>query len=174
MHVQAPSKAKSKPKPNVASHFDQLFAKELGGRRGLDAYLALLLAHATLVRELGTALEARTGLPLADFDVLAHIALAGGELRMTDLAARVLISRSGMTRRVSQLLDAGLVRRSTTGSDARVVVITLTDAGFARLMQATPVHAAGIRQFFAAKLTDEELSVLERVFAKLSVDGHFG
>ena len=41
-------------------------------------------------------------------------------------------------------------------------------------MATTPVHAASIRQFFASKLTDEELSVLERVFAKLSVDGHFG
>ena len=53
------------------------------------------------MRRLESDLERQTGLALADFDVLAQLARAGGELRMTELAARALISRSGMTRRVA-------------------------------------------------------------------------
>jgi len=78
-----------KSKPRVTAIFDRFMANELPGRRGLEAWRSLLRAHATLMRQLDTDLEKKTGLALADFDVLAQLALAGGELRMTDLAARV-------------------------------------------------------------------------------------
>src|SRR5256885_9755550 len=74
-----------KSKPNVTALFDRLTANELSGRRGLEAWCSLLRAHATLMRQLETDLEKKTGMALADFDVLAQLALAGGELRMTDL-----------------------------------------------------------------------------------------
>src|SRR5256886_16701442 len=105
---------KVKSKPNVTALFDRLTANALSGRRGLAAWRSLLRAHATLMRQLDTDLEKKTGLALADFDVLGQLAAAGGELRMTDLAARALISRSGMTRRVAGLVDQGLVRRADT------------------------------------------------------------
>ena len=79
--------------------------------RGMQAWDALLRSHATLLRQLETDLESKTGLALADFDVLAQLAIAGGSLRMTDLADRALISRSGMTRRVSRLVHERLVHR---------------------------------------------------------------
>ena len=92
------------------------------------------------MRRLEVDLEQATGLALADFDVLAQLASAGGELRMTELAARALISRSGMTRRVARLVDEGLVRRANADADARGVVVALTDAGIARLTETAPVH----------------------------------
>src|SRR6059036_1091170 len=132
-----------KSKPDVTALFDRLVANELPGRRGLQAWRSLLRAHATLMRQLDTDLEKKTGLALADFDVLAQLSLAGGELRMTELAARALISRSGMTRRVTRLVDEGLVRRGTPDADRRGVVVTLTDAGLDRLTETTPVHVHG-------------------------------
>src|SRR5947207_13979556 len=99
-------------KSNAAARFDRIVAREVPGKRGLQAWNALLRAHATLLRQLETDLESETGLALADFDVLAQLAIAGGSLRMTELADRALISRSGMTRRVTRLVDEGLVRRS--------------------------------------------------------------
>src|SRR6266481_1116325 len=107
------------PEPDAAGRLDRLLTDAVPGQRGLRAWRALLQAHATLVRQLETDLERETGLTLADFDVLAQLADAGGELRMTDLAARALISRSGMTRRVGRLVDEGLVRRRTAGADGR-------------------------------------------------------
>src|SRR5262245_54503225 len=96
----------------VAEMLDLVVDKVLPGRRGLEAWRSLLKAHASLVRQLDLDLEEQTGLSLADFDVLAQLGLADGELRMTDLANRALISRSGMTRRVARLVEAGLVRRT--------------------------------------------------------------
>ena len=161
-------------KPNVAGPLAGLIAKELPGLRGLKAWQALLRAHATLLRQLEKDLEKDTGLALADFDVLAQLAIAHGELRMTVLADRALISRSGMSRRVARLVKEGLVRRGKAGTDARGVVVALTDAGIARLAETAPVHARGISELFVAQLDDQELALLERALNKVIVDCSFG
>src|SRR5439155_3531630 len=149
------------PGTDAAEVFDRLVEDQAPGRRGLGAWTSFLRAHATLMRRLDTDLEGRTGLALADFDVLARLAEAHGELRMTELADRALISRSGMTRRVARLIDEGLVRRDKAGTDARGVVVALTEAGMARLAETAPVHVRGISELFVAKLDDEELALLE-------------
>ena len=162
------------PERDLAGLLDRLVAEQLPRGRGSDAWRSLLRAHATLVRQLETDLERETGLSLADFDVLAQLARAGGELRMTELAARALISRSGMTRRVARLVDEGLVRRANTDADARGVVVALTDAGLARLTETAPVHARGVSDRFVARLDDDELAVLESALNKVIVDCTFG
>jgi DNA-binding MarR family transcriptional regulator len=162
------------PGPDVAELLDRLVAAELPQRRGLEAWTSLLQAHATLMRRLESDLERETGLALADFDVLAQLAIAHGELRMTELANRALISRSGMSRRVARLVDEGLVRRDRATTDARGVVVTLTKAGMARLAETAPVHARGISKLFVAQLDDQELALLERALSKVIVDCSFG
>ena len=159
---------------DVAGHLDGLVEKEMPGRRGLAAWQALLKAHATLMRQLETDLEKETGLALADFDVLAQLAVAGGELRMTELAAYALISRSGMTRRVARLVDEGLVRRGNANADARGVVVALTDAGVARLTETAPVHLRGVARLFVEQLDDQELAVIENALNKVTLDCTFG
>ena len=160
--------------PNAAARFDRIVAREIPGGRGLKAWDALLRAHATLLRQLETDLESKTGLALADFDVLAQLAIAGGSLRMTELADRALISRSGMTRRVSRLVQERLVRRAHADADARGVVVQLTNAGLNRLTVAAPVHVRGVSDLFLTKLDDRELAVLESALAKVTIDCTFG
>ena len=161
-------------KTDAAELLERLVAEELPNRRGLEAWTSLLSAHATLMRRLETDLETETGLALADFDVLAQLALAGGELRMTDLAALALISRSGMTRRVARLVDEGLVCRIAADGDARGVVVSLTEGGSARLAETAPVHMRGIRHLFVEQLDDQELAVLKSALDKVTVDCTFG
>ena len=160
--------------PDVAGLLDRLTANVLPGGRGLEAWSALLRAHATLVRQLETDLEKETGLALADFDVLAQLAVAGGELRMTELADRALISRSGMTRRVARLVEVGLVRRANADADARAVVVALTGAGVTRLTETAPIHARGISDLFVARLDDQELANLKSALDKVTLDCTFG
>jgi DNA-binding MarR family transcriptional regulator len=162
------------PERDAAELFDQLVEDEVPGRRGFDAWRSLLRAHATLMRRLDTDLERETGLALADFDVLAQLAEAHGELRMTELADRALISRSGMSRRVARLADEGLVRRDKADTDGRGVVVALTEAGMARLAETAPLHARGISKLFVAQLDDQELALLERALNKVIVDCSFG
>ncbi|MDQ2935740.1 MAG: MarR family transcriptional regulator [Chloroflexota bacterium] len=168
LHMQAPSEAAP------AAVLDQLVNDTLPDQRGLAAWLALLRAHASLMRELATDLVTKTGLTLGDFDVLAQLALAGGELRMTDLAARAFSSRSSMTRRVDRLVDEGLVQRSGTKADARSVVIAVTDAGLARLRQTVPVHLRKVSELFIERLDDQELAILERALDKVTPACSFG
>src|SRR5213594_2275478 len=162
------------PQTDTAELFDRLVEDQVPGRRGLGAWRSLLRAHATLMRRLDTDLEGDTGLALADFDVLAQLAEAHGQLRMTELADRALISRSGMSRRVARLADEGLVRRDKAGSDGRGVVVALTEAGIARLAETAPVHVRGISKLFFTQLDDQELALLERALNKVIVDCSFG
>jgi DNA-binding MarR family transcriptional regulator len=160
--------------PDAAAQFDWIMAREVPGTRGLQAWNALLRAHATLLHQLDTDLESKAGLALADYDVLAQLAGAGGLLRMTELADRALISRSGMTRRVARLVHEGLVRRAHADADARGVVVLLTDSGLGRLAVAAPVHLRGVSDLFVANLDDQELAVLESALAKVTIDCTFG
>ena len=154
--------------------FERVIEEELPGKRGVGAWTSLLEAHASLMRQLEAELEEETGLSLADFDVLAQLARAGGELRMSDLANRALISRSGMTRRVSRMVDEGLVARGRAEKDARGVCVVLTEKGLTRLAETAPVHLRGIAQFFTGRLNDKELAVLERALSKVRLDCGFG
>jgi DNA-binding MarR family transcriptional regulator len=157
-----------------AGLFSRIVAEALPSRSGLEAWGSLLRAHATLVRRLELDLAETTGLALADFDVLAQLALAGGELRMTDLANRTLISRSGMTRRVNRLVDQGLVGRANVDGDARGVVVVLSDAGVARLAETAPVHVRGVAELFVSQLDEQELAALKSCLDKVIVDCEFG
>src|SRR5437588_7276932 len=158
----------------ATTRFERIVAREVPGGRGLQAWDALLRAHATLLRQLETDLENKTGLALADFDVLAQLAIAGGSLRMTELADHALISRSGMTRRVSRLVHEGSVRRAQADADGRGVVVQLTNSGLDRLSVAAPVHIRGVSDLFLMKLNDQELGVLESALAKVTLDCTFG
>jgi len=162
------------PRTDVGALFDRVAADALPGGRGLEAWRSLLRAHATLMRQLDTDLERETGLALADFDVLAQLALAHGALRMTELADRALISRSGMSRRVARLADQGLVRRAKADTDGRGTVVAITDTGIARLAETAPVHLRGVSKLFVEQLNDQELALLERALNKVIVDCSFG
>jgi len=162
------------PSDDLAALFGRLVEESLPDRRGEQAWRALLQAQATLMRQLDTDLREDTGLRLADFDVLAQLAEASGEMRMTELATRTLLSRSGLTRRVARLVDDGLVRRGNASGDRRGVVVALTDAGVERLTEAVPVHLRGVSRLFVDRFEDDELTALETALKRVIVDCTFG
>lgn len=159
---------------NPAAAIDRAVRAALPDQRGLGTWRSFLTAHATLMRELGTDLVTKTGLSLGDFDVLAQLAFAGGELRVTDLAQKVFLSRSALTRRVDRMVDDGTVQRTRSDADGRGVIVALTDLGMARLTEAVPVHLEGVSALFLARLDDDELAVIERALDRVSQDCSFG
>ena len=159
---------------NPAPLLDQLVAEAIPNPHGVAAWRALIRAHATLMRQLATDLVNDVGLTLGDFDVLAQLGQAGGELRISELAAQAYSSRSGMTRRIDRLVDEGLVVRTNSDADGRGVVVGLTDAGVARLAEAAPVHLRRVRELFAERLSDAELATLASALEKVAVDCGFG
>lgn len=160
--------------PGLARLTDELVEEIVPGARGIAAWLSLLRAHATLVRQLAVQLVETTGLTLGDYDVVAQLVQVGGALRMTELAERAFSSRSGMTRRVDRLVEQGLVSRTDSNADGRGVVVSLTDAGVARFKETAPVHIRGVSELFVAPLDDEELAVVERAMKKVTRSCTFG
>lgn len=134
---------------------------------GMLAWRTFLTAHATVVRSLEAELEAQESLALSDFDVLVQLHFAGGTLRMRDLAESVLLSRSGMTRRVDRLEAEGFVSRVACETDRRGSFAHLTNAGRERLQKALPVHLQGIADHFLTPLGAEELASIRTTLGKL-------
>jgi DNA-binding MarR family transcriptional regulator len=124
----------------------------------LRAWQALLHAHHDVIRKLDAELHQEHGLSLGDYDVLLRLARAPGRsLRMTELADRVMLSPSGLTRMVDRLVDEGLVQRDRFDGDARVMLARLTDDGRHVLQQAARTHLRGIREHFTGRLSPTQL-----------------
>lgn len=137
----------------------------------IAVWRSFLRAHAGVIRELEHELTAETNMPLTWYDVLLHLAEAPQRrLRMADLADRVLLSRSGLTRLVDRLQSEGLVRREPSPEDARGTFTVLTGAGLERLRSAAPVHLAGVERHWLSNFSDADLRVLGGLLARLVED----
>ncbi|MDX6258230.1 MAG: hypothetical protein QOJ11_4564 [Frankiales bacterium] len=135
----------------------------------LLAWRTLLIAHAQLTRRLESELAAEHDLPLASYDVLVQLAEADGRrLRMIELADRVLLSRSGLSRLVDRLVREGLVERAPCLEDARGTLAVLTTAGLKRLREASVTHLRGVHDHVTSRLDDAELAELARLLTKLT------
>ncbi|TDC46511.1 MarR family transcriptional regulator [Actinomadura sp. KC345] len=135
----------------------------------LIVWRAVLRAEAQISRRLQADLLAGHDLALAPYEVLMHLGEApGGRLRMNDLADRVLLSRSGLTRLVDRLERDGLVDRQTCPSDARGLYAVLTAAGRARLDEAAPTYRQGVRDHMLSRLDDSELRTFQHILDKLA------
>jgi DNA-binding MarR family transcriptional regulator len=136
----------------------------------LSAWRLLLEAHATVTELLEDELVAERGLPLSRYDVLLNLAEApGGRLRMQELSASVLLSKSGLSRLVDRMVEAGLVRRERCQDDRRGWFAVLTDQGRSALRRAAPVHLRGIHEHFARHLDPAEVEVLTAALSKVVV-----
>ncbi len=134
----------------------------------LAAWSSFLRAHSTVIRQLERELQAKEGLALTDYDVLVQLANADERrLRMSELADRLLLSRSGATRLVDRMVADGLVERTTCEDDRRGQWAALTDAGFDRLRRASPTHLAGIARHFLSRLADDDVRSLARILGPL-------
>jgi DNA-binding MarR family transcriptional regulator len=129
--------------------------------RELRAWRGMLRAHAALTKALDADLDTAHGLPLSSYEVLLYLNDADDRrMRMRDLAASVILSRSGLTRLADRLEREGLIRRESCPSDARGAFAVLTPAGAEMLAGARTTHLAGVRSLFLQHFSDDELDVL--------------
>jgi DNA-binding MarR family transcriptional regulator len=129
--------------------------------RELRAWRGMLRAHAALTKALDAQLDAAHRLPLSSYEVLLFLNDAeGGRMRMRDLAASVILSRSGLTRLADRLEREGLIRRESCPSDARGAFAVLTPEGAEKLAVARATHLAGVRSLFLEHFSDDELDAL--------------
>jgi DNA-binding MarR family transcriptional regulator len=134
----------------------------------LETWRSFLVAHAQIRRQLERELQAEQSLGLGEYEVLLHLARAEDrQLRMSELADRLVLSRSGVTRLVDRLEAESLVERHSCATDRRGSWATLTDAGHARLRQAAPTHLRGVGEHFLDRIPPAELDALRRTLDRV-------
>lgn len=113
-------------------------------------------------------LVAEHGLTINDYEALLHLSRAEeGRMRRVDLAGRLILTASGVTRLLDGLEAAGLVERASCASDRRVAYAVLTETGRTKLQEASVSHLAGVRAFFEERYTGQELEQLARLLGRL-------
>lgn len=113
-----------------------------------------------LIDILDAELQAERGITLRWYDALVHLEEAADGLRMNELAGRILSSKSGLTRVIDRMEEAGLVRRERPAADRRVVNVLITQAGIEALQAARIVHRRGIKEHFVQHLDQQGLAAL--------------
>jgi DNA-binding MarR family transcriptional regulator len=133
----------------------------------LAAWRGLLEAHARVIPQLDAQMHAEHGLSLSGYEVLMFLADAPDRrMRMSEIAQRVLLSRSGCTRLVDRLVERGLVTRCADATDGRGLYAELSQAGLAKVTAARPTHHDGIRRFFLNHLTATDEIALADIWAR--------
>jgi DNA-binding MarR family transcriptional regulator len=134
----------------------------------LDAWRNFLMVHATLIERIDHELVVADCVPLHWYDVLVELVEAPNRrLRMSELASRVVLSRSTLTHLVDRMEAEGLLIRERCGTDRRGAYAVLTEQGFAALRKAWPVYARAIVHYFAQHLNSEETKMLTNAFTRV-------
>ena len=141
---------------------------DAGTKLAADAWGALLQVHAALVPRLDRRLRQRAALPLGWYDVLLELQAAPDQqLTMTQLAERVVLSRTRISRVVDELAAEGYVRREANANDARSAFAVLTENGLDKFREAAPIYLDGIKQEFADGISDRELRTMLDILTRV-------
>jgi DNA-binding MarR family transcriptional regulator len=133
----------------------------------LAAWRGMLQVHARVTRALDAQLRAEHGLSISSYEVLMFLGDSGDRrMRMSEIADRVLLSRSGLTRLVDRLVELGYVTRCAAEGDGRGLYAELTDAGAAKLEAARRTHREGVRVIFLDRLSTTDQIVLGDIWER--------
>src|SRR5207245_3402464 len=121
-----------------------------------------------LVDVLDEELAREAGIPLRWYDVLVQLEESPEGIPMNALAERILYSKSGFTRVVDRMEEAGLVQRVRPENDRRSILVLLTDQGRTTMERARRHHRHGIEKHFSSHLADTDIKTLTRALEKLS------
>jgi DNA-binding MarR family transcriptional regulator len=152
--------------PSELSHTERSLSSPSPER--LRAWRLYVESALALVDLLDSELEQAVGIPQRWYDVLVHLEETPEGVPMNELADRILYSKSGFTRVVDRMEEAGLVRRARPENDRRTILILLTDKGTETMQHARRYHQDGIQRHFSRHLTDTDIKALTRAFEKVS------
>jgi DNA-binding MarR family transcriptional regulator len=133
------------------------------------SWRAWIAASLLLPDRLSRDLQEQAGISLPDYEILVYLSEAPDRrLRMSELAARTLSSRSRLSHQVDRLTDAGLVDRQPCSDDRRGYFAVLTQKGWDFIVTAAPVHVESVREHLVDVLTPQEFEEFGRLCAKVT------
>ena len=139
----------------------------------LAAWRSFITTHATIIERIDQDLAAAGCIPLHWYDVLVELVEAPEQqLRMSELARRVVLSRSTLTHLAARLEAMGLLRRERAANDRRGAYAVLTDEGRAALRKAWPIYAEGIANYFARHISTSEAILIHAALSRMLDPAH--
>jgi DNA-binding MarR family transcriptional regulator len=132
------------------------------------AWRAYMLGTTLLRDRLDSDLQRVFEMSLVEYEVMVRLSENDGFLRMAQLADSLAYSRSRLTHTVKRMEVDGLVARCSSDQDRRGVVARLTDAGWAALREAAPVHVEGVRRYLVDLAQPADLEAVSRVFGAVA------
>jgi DNA-binding MarR family transcriptional regulator len=129
-------------------------------RKQLAIWRVFLECGYALIDILDAELQAEAGMTLRWYDVLVNLEEAEHPVRMNELASRILASKSGLTRVIDRMEEAGVVERRRPAEDRRAIEVVMTAKGAEALTAARVVHRRGIYEHFAQHLDDHDFDAL--------------
>jgi DNA-binding MarR family transcriptional regulator len=136
--------------------------------RWMPAWLALVRTYTRLWEQVQAQMRRDNGLTMARYDVLAHLDMAGGRLGLSELAAAIVLSQSGLSKLLDRMEAADLVRRDPDPRDGRAAFAAITSRGRSVVRTARQSHHEFLRQTFAGALDDDDLTDLARIMDRIS------
>jgi DNA-binding MarR family transcriptional regulator len=135
----------------------------------MEAFRDLMRAQAELGRRLDHDLQKEAGLSIGEYVVLLTLRYAPeGSLPVGDLSCEVHLTKSGVTRLIDRMEQAGMVERVADKEDRRSVRAEITEKGRAHLRKAWPIHRRGIDEYFGAHLSDAEAATLSKLLRRVA------
>lgn len=126
-------------------------------------------ASTVLREQLSGELQEAHGLTITDYEILVRLSESENHaIRMSDLAAKTLLSRSRLSHQIDRMETAGLVTREVCADDRRGQLAVLTNTGMKALAAAAPLHVSGVRKHFVDVLTDAEYQALGTAAKKIA------
>lgn len=133
----------------------------------LNTWHALNKATALINQKLASEIRTKHQIHHSWFDVLRELYIAPDHrLKMNEIADRVVMSGSGLTRLIDRMLEAGLINRELSSQDRRIVVAALTEAGIKKIEEILPQYQAWITENFLEGLAEDEMEVVHSVFSR--------
>ena len=142
--------------------------RDIPSEEAMAAWRAFLLTYSKVMRTLEQEMQESEGLTLSWYDILAHLDCAPeGAIRMQFLADSILLSRSGLTRLIDRMADAGLVARKACPEDRRGIYVVITPDGRAAFRCAMSGHIRGIQEHFLRHMSEEDVRALRGALSKV-------
>ena len=135
--------------------------------RWMGAWLALLRTNARLWDQLETQMRRDHGLTIARYDVLAHLDMAGGRLRLSELASSVMLSPSGLSKLLDRMEASELIEREPDPRDARSTYAVITARGRELVTKARAGHHDLLRRRFGDALDDRDVADITRIMGRI-------
>ena len=149
----------------MSKQYADVMAKALKPEQ-MRTYLALTEAVSLLQYAVRQQLQAEGGLSYVQFEVLARLADADGQLTMTDLADGVVYSRSGLTHQAGLLEKTGLITRTASPHDQRAIIVDITAAGRSLLAKVVPGHIQVVRDLLFDSLSARDIQTLGDIMSR--------